>query len=145
MPHIWHYHSPEEHQEFGRKFLDYLEDEWIHLLASGTISVATKNPLAGLFFHLGIHLRDRILGLDGEGNGSIGIGAPSGSTPTAPSTSLQGTRRQGRESSEPGKHGVSRQSSQRRDRARRKSCPKGHYWSYKERKCVKSKFRRSQN
>ena len=24
---------------------------------------------------------------------------------------------------------------------RRKSCPKGHYWSYKEKKCVNSKFR----
>ena len=139
MPHLWHYHSPEKQQEFGRKFLDYLEDEWIHLLASGTISVVTKNPLTGLVFHLGLHLRDRILGLDGEGNGSIGIGAPSGSTPTAPSISSQSSR-QGRESSEPGKHGVSRQSSQRRDRARRKSCPKGHYWSYKDRKCIKSKF-----
>ena len=23
----------------------------------------------------------------------------------------------------------------------RKSCPKGHYWSYKEKKCLKSKYR----
>jgi len=139
MPHIWHYHSPEKHQEFGRKFLAYLEDEWIHLLVSGTISAVTKNPLAGLGVHLGLHLGDRILGFEGEGNGSIGIGAPSGSTPTAPSISSKSSR-QGRASAEPGKHGVSRQSSQRRDRARRKSCPKGHYWSFKDRKCVKSKF-----
>ena len=70
---------------------------------------------------------------------SPGLGAASGTSPTAPSQSSQSSR-QGRESSEPGKHGVSRQSSQRRDRARRKSCPQGHYWSYKEKKCVKSKF-----
>ncbi len=70
---------------------------------------------------------------------SLGLGAASGTSPTAPSQSSQSSR-QGRESSEPGKHGVSRQNSQRRDRARRKSCPSGHYWSYKEKKCVKSKF-----
>jgi len=81
---------------------------------------------------------------------SGGIGAPIVSSPTAlptlvkdrqrpPRLSSQSSR-QGRESSEPGKHGVSRQSSQRRDRARRGECPKGHYWSYKEKKCVKSKF-----
>lgn len=29
----------------------------------------------------------------------------------------------------------------RTKRTRRKSCPKGHYWSYKKKKCVKSKFR----
>ncbi len=70
---------------------------------------------------------------------SGGIGAPIVSSPTALPSSQ--SSRQGRESSEPGKHGVSRQSSQRRDRARRKSCPQGHYWSYKERKCVKSKYK----
>ncbi len=133
------YIPPEDLNREGRRFLSWAWEEIPHFVVSGLITVLTKNPLYGAAFHAGLHAPgiDLIRGVESD---SGGLGAPAGSTPTAPSTSLQGTRRQGRESSEPGKHGVSRQSSQRRDRARRKSCPKGHYWSYKERKCVKSKF-----
>ena len=134
---------PKDYPPSFRKVGEYVVDEWDHLLLSGFITLITKNPLVGLVVHVGHHLWEEYgPGFDlirGEQEESSGIGAPAGSTPTAPSTSPQDSR-QGRESSEPGKHGVSRQSSQRRDRARRKSCPKGHYWSYKERKCVKSKF-----
>ena len=129
----------EEYERGTRKFLSYLADEWPHLFVSGLITLITKNPAYGLAFHAGLHTEGIVLGAQGNAVSS-GLGAPAGSTPTAPSTSPQ-VSREGRESSEPAKHGVSRQSSQRRDRARRKSCPKGHYWSYKERKCVKSKFR----
>lgn len=128
----------EEYEKVGRKFVAYLADEWPHLFVSGLITLITKNPIYGAAFHAGLHTEGIVLGAKGDAD-SGGLGAPAGSTPTAPSTSPLGSR-QGRESSEPGKHGVSRQSSQRRDRARRKSCPKGHYWSFKDRKCMKSKF-----
>ncbi len=137
--HYTPYIPPEDLDDQGRLFVSWVSDEWPHFLVSGLITVITKNPLYGLAFHAGLHSE----GISGPWYpDSSGLGAPAGPTPIAPpSTSLQGTRRQGREPSEPGKHGVSRQSSQRRDRARRKECPKGHYWSYKERKCVKSKYK----
>jgi len=130
--------TTEDYLKGSRKFLSYLEDEWPHLLVSGLYTLITKNPALGLAFHAGLHTEGIFLGSQGNAD-SGGLGAPAGSTPTAPSISSQSSR-EGRESSEPAKHGVSRQSSQRRDRGRRKSCPKGHYWSYKEKKCVKSKF-----
>jgi len=66
------------------------------------------------------------------------IGAPS--IPT-PASTIPSKRRQGRAPAEHGKHGGPRRESGRGGRARRKSCPKGHYWSYKLKKCVKSKYR----
>ena len=131
------YIPPDDLERGGRRFVSWVSDEWPHFLVSGLITVITKNPLYGAAFHAGLHSE----GISGPWYpDSGGLGAPAGSTPTAPSISSQSSR-QGRESSEPGKHGVSRQSSQRRDRVRRKKCPKGHYWSYKKKKCVKSKFR----
>ena len=44
-------------------------------------------------------------------------------------------------SAQGGKSGAPARASTRGSRHRRKSCPKGHYWSYKEKKCMKSKFR----
>lgn len=70
---------------------------------------------------------------------SGGLGGPSGTTPTS---TIPSKRRQGRASAESGKPGRTPSSSgSKESRARRKSCPKGHYWSYKEKKCLKSKFR----
>ncbi len=68
---------------------------------------------------------------------SRGVGGPSG---TPPSSTIPSKRRQGRASAEHGKHGGPRRESRRGGRARRKECPKGHYWSYKHKKCLKSKF-----
>ena len=65
------------------------------------------------------------------------LGAPLRSSPTS---TIPSKRRQGRASAEHGKHGGPRKSSKRGGRARRKECPKGHYWSYKEKKCMKSKY-----
>lgn len=67
-----------------------------------------------------------------------GLGA---SSVTSPTRTVSSPRRQGRASAEPGKRGGPPQSTQGGGRARRKECPKGHYWSYKKKKCVKSKFR----
>ena len=129
---------PEDLNREGRRFLSWAWEELPHFVVSGLITVLTKNPLYGAAFHAGLHAPGIDL-IRGVGSDSGGLGAPAGSTPTAPSASSQSSR-QGRESSEPGKHGVSRQSMQRRDRARRGECPKGHYWSYKHGACRKSKF-----
>jgi len=68
-----------------------------------------------------------------------GVGGPSVSTPI--STVSSKSRQEGA-SADLGKSGRTPSPSVGKEsRARRKSCPQGHYWSYKEKKCVKSKFR----
>jgi len=61
---------------------------------------------------------------------SRGGGGPSALTQYPPSSS---DSRQARASAQGGKSGGARH--------RRESCPKGYYWSYREKKCMKSKFR----
>jgi len=65
-----------------------------------------------------------------------GVGGPSGTTPASTILSKASS---GRAPAQAKKSGGPRQSSQRGGRARGK-CPEGHYWSYKKKKCVKSKF-----
>jgi len=74
--------------------------------------------------------RERIISLRGSGG-------PSGTPPTSTVPSKASS---GRASAQAKKYGGPRQSSQRGGRARGK-CPKGHYWSYKLKKCVRSKFK----
>jgi len=73
------------------------------------------------------------------GTHSRGGGGPSALTQPPPSSSKDS--RQARASAQGGKSGVPARVSTQGSRPRRKSCPKGHYWSYKEKKCMKSKFR----
>ena len=68
---------------------------------------------------------------------SRGVGGPSGTPPTSTVPSKASS---GRAMAQAKKSGGPRQVSQRGGRARGK-CPKGHYWSFKQKKCVKSKFR----
>jgi len=70
---------------------------------------------------------------------SRGVGGPSAQTISPPTSS--GNSRQARASAQGGKPGAPARASKRGSRPRRGSCPKGHYWSYKEKKCLKSKFR----
>ena len=70
---------------------------------------------------------------------SRGGGGPSAQSQPPP-TSSKGSR-QARASAQGGKSGVPARASTRGSRPRRKECPKGHYWSYKKKKCLKSKFR----
>ena len=70
---------------------------------------------------------------------SRGGGGPSAQTQTPPTSSKK--RPQARARAQGGKSGAPARASQRGSRHGRKSCPKGHYWSYKEKKCLKSKFR----
>jgi len=70
---------------------------------------------------------------------SRGGGGPSALTQPPPSSSKDS--RQDRASAQGGKSGAPARASTRGSRPRRKSCPKGHYWSYKEKKCLKSKFK----
>jgi len=71
---------------------------------------------------------------------SRGGGGPSVQTQSPPSTSSKDSR-QDRASAQVGKSGAPARASTRGSRSRRKSCPKGHYWSYKQKKCLKSKFK----
>jgi len=72
-------------------------------------------------------------------NNSRGGGGPSAQSQPPP-TSSKGSR-QARASAQGGKTGAPARASTQGSRPRRKECPKGHYWSYKEKKCLKSKFR----
>jgi len=67
---------------------------------------------------------------------SRGGGGPSG----IPASTISSKASNGRAPAQAKKSGGPRQRSQRGGRARGK-CPKGHYWSYKKKKCLKSKFR----
>ena len=65
---------------------------------------------------------------------SSGLRAPFGSSPTRTTTASKRT------SESRNTFKAKRAHSSGKARARGK-CPKGHYWSYREKKCVKSKFR----
>ena len=69
---------------------------------------------------------------------SRGGGGPSAQSQPPPSSSKDS--RQDRASAQGGKSGAPARASTQGSRPRRKSCPKGHYWSYKHGKCLKSKF-----
>ena len=69
---------------------------------------------------------------------SRGGGGPSVQTQSPPSSSKKS--RQARASAQGGKSGAPARASTRGSRPRRKSCPKGHYWSYKHKKCMRSKY-----
>ena len=68
---------------------------------------------------------------------SIGFGAPFGSSPTRTTTASKRPSESRKAVKAKSAHGFS---SGKAPTARGK-CPKGHYWSYKKKKCVKSKFR----
>lgn len=70
---------------------------------------------------------------------SRGGGGPSVLTQPPPSSSKDS--RQDRAMAQVGKSGAPARASTQGSRSRRKSCPKGHYWSFKHKKCVKSKFK----
>jgi len=70
---------------------------------------------------------------------SRGGGGPSAQSQPPPSSSK--SSRQARASAQGGKSGGPGRASYQGSRHRRKSCPKGQYWSFKQKKCVKSKFR----
>ena len=69
---------------------------------------------------------------------SRGGGGPSAQSQPPPTSSR--SSRQARATAQGGKTGGPARASKRGSRPRRKSCPKGHYWSYKEKKCLRSKF-----
>jgi len=137
------------HPDDGLRVLEsvweYLEDEIPHYFVSGSVSAAAGNPFVGAYLHLLYHhpylanpatltkevarrMRD-----------SRGGGGPSVQSPT--STKSSKPSRQARASAQGGKSGAPRGPRSRGSRHRRKRCPKGHYWSFKQKKCVKSKFR----
>ena len=107
-----------------------------HLLVSTGIGVAVRIPsisAAVLIAHGLYHLTEPYR------EDSRGGGGPSAQSQPPPTSSK--SSRQARASAQGGKAGGPARASQQGSRHRRKSCPKGHYWSFKQKKCVKSKFR----
>ena len=120
---------------------DIIEDypEVGHFLASGTVSLVTKNPLAGMAFHAVVWHSPFIDWLDFYTEDSRGGGGPSAQTQSPPSSSKDSPQARARAQ---GGKSVSRGARAPSSGATgRKSCPKGQYWSFKQKKCVKSKFR----
>jgi len=130
---------PSESEVF--RFLGAVEEEIPHYLVSGIVSAVARNPLVGWQLHLAFHLAEdwqspsvhQII-IDSRGGGG-----PSALTQSPPSSS-KGSR-QARASAQGGKSGGPGRVSYQGSRPRRESCPKGHYWSFKHKKCVKSKFK----
>ena len=116
---------------------DDVQDEIPHLIASGIVSVLFGNPAAGFAFHAGMHNFGSDTSMY-ESSNSRGGGGPSALTQSPPSSPR---RPQVRGSPQDGKSVAPARLSKRGSRHGRKSCPKGHYWSFTEKKCVKSKFR----
>ena len=67
---------------------------------------------------------------------SIGFGAPSGSSPTRTTTASKRPSESRKAVKTQSAHGFRKT----KGVSARGKCPKGHYWSYKKKKCVKSKF-----
>ena len=124
---------------------EYLEDELPHYLVSAAVSAASGNPLVGAYLHLYYHYphitNPTKIASDVVRNirDSRGGGGPSALTQSPPSSS-KGSR-QARASAQGGKSGAPARASTQGSRPRRESCPKGHYWSFKHGKCMKSKYR----
>jgi len=105
-------------------------EEMRHMVATGLIGIAFRNLWVSgsvWMLHLGYHYLSR------------GGGGPSVQSQTPPTSSKPS--RQARAMAQGGKSGAPARASTRGSRHRRKSCPKGHYWSFKHKKCVKSKFK----
>ena len=68
---------------------------------------------------------------------SIGFGAPSGSSPTRTTTASKRPSESRKAVKAQSAHGFRKT----KGVSARGKCPKGHYWSYKKKTCVKSKFR----
>ena len=111
-------------------------EEAPHLLVSTGIGVSTRIPsvsAAVLIAHGLYHLTEPYRE-DSRGGGGPSVQSQTPLTSSKPSP-------QARASAQGGKAGAPARASQRGSRSGRKSCPKGQYWSFKQKKCVKSKFR----
>lgn len=121
-------------RKFTGKYHDFVMEETPHFVVSSAVNLVMRNlyVFAGsLLVHGLYHGYDQLT--------SRGGGGPSAQSQPPPSSSKDS--RQDRASAQVGKSGAPARASQRGSRHRRKSCPKGHYWSFKQKKCVKSKFR----
>ena len=122
---------PDDAAEIPVKIWDLVTDDLPHMAVSLTLGLILRNPYVSLgvlavhgIFHLTEPYRD-----------SRGVGGPSGTTPI--STASKRTSEFRKTFKAKSAHGF------RKPKAvsARGKCPKGHYWSYKHKKCVKTKFR----
>jgi len=123
-------------RKFTGKHHDFVMEEAPHFVVSSSVNLVMRNPYvfaASLLVHGLYHGYEELT--------SRGGGGPSAQSQPPPSSSKDS--RQARASAQGGKTGAPARASTRGSRPRRKSCPKGHYWSYKHKKCLRSKYRSS--
>ena len=134
MPQLVMFSEEDDIRRFTGKHHDFVMEETPHFVVSSAVNLVMRNPYvfaASLLVHGLYHGYDQLT--------SRGGGGPSVMTQSPPSSSKKS--RQARARAQGGKSGAPARASQRGSRPRRKSCPAGHYWSYKLKKCVKSKYR----
>lgn len=131
-------------ERFTGEHHDFVMEEVPHSVATSLTNLAARNLYvfaATVIGHGAWHLYDRYRG---EVKVNREIGALSTPTPTSTITNRSMPRRpskrsgSGRAPNAKGKsaHGFRK----RKGVSARGKCPKGHYWSYKKKKCMKSKF-----
>ena len=118
-------------REGHEKVFRRIKEEGPHTLVSTAIGLVARNPYvsAGVFAVHGIyHFTEPY-------RNSRGVGGPSVSpTSTTASKRSPESRKASKTNSA---HGFRKT----KGVSARGKCPKGHYWSYKKKKCVKSKFK----
>jgi len=109
-----------------------LKEDAPHMAVSLGIGIIARNPYVSLgvgvvhaIFHFGEVYRD-----------SRGVGGPSGTTQSPPPASKRAPESR-KVLKAKSAHGFRKT----KGVSARGKCPKGHYWSFKQKKCVKSKFR----
>jgi len=134
MPQLVMFSDEDDIRKFTGEYHELVMEETPHFVVSSAVNLVMRNPyvFAGsLLVHGLYHGVDQLTSRGGGG----------ASVTTQPPPSSSKNSRQARASAQGGKSGAPARASQRGSRHRRKSCPRDHYWSYKKKRCMKSKFR----
>ena len=127
------------------------DEEAGHFLISTAVNFAAKNPyvfvgslIAHAAWHLDVPRHDPRFSrwleeIDRRVAVSRGGGGPLGITPTSTAASVT-TPKRASESRKAFKAQSAHGFRKTKGVSARGKCPKGHYWSYKKKKCLKSKF-----
>ena len=135
MPQLVMFSDEDDIRKFTGKYHDFVMEETPHFVVSSFVNLVMRNPYvfaASLLVHGLYHGYEELT--------SRGGGGPSAQNQPPPSSHQ---RPQARGTPQGGKSGGPARASQPGSRSGRKSCPKGHYWSYKHKKCLRSKYRSS--
>jgi len=128
MPQLVMFGDEDDIRKFTGKYHEFVMEETPHFVVSSVVNLVMRNPYvfaASLLVHGSYHAYEELT--------SRGGGGPSVQSQPPPTPSKKSRHARVRTRSQGGYSSPTR--------SRRKSCPKGHYWSYKHGKCLKSKYR----